>query len=424
MSEEITLHESDETPAIRFQRFRLVGIAGPAEGLEEVLGDQPLTIGRSKSADIRLDDKLVSRKHSSVEPDPRGYKVRDLGSANGTYLDGRRVEVAFLEPGAVVRVGDSEFKFTSEDVTLGRRPAGEEVLPGVLGRSKAMRDLADQVKKLGPVDLPVLIHGESGTGKELLARNLHAEGARPDGPYVVVDCTLLTGEHLRSELFGHVKGAFTGADKDRAGAFARAHGGTLFLDEVGELPLDLQPHLLRVLEQGEIRPLGGEESQQVSVRVVAATHRDLKARVSEDLFRQDLYYRLSALSVEVPPLRARGDDVMLVAERLLPEGARLDESARKALLNHPWPGNVRELRNTLQRAAALAGNRLIRPEDLALDAGHGQPLEAPGETLETLEARAIQEALAACDGNRKEAAKRLGIARSTFYSKLKKLGLD
>ncbi len=418
---------------IRLRQGRIAVVEGPSRGAERLLGDVPLVIGRDPGADLRLEDAAVSRRHLAIETRGEAYAVRDLGSRTGTFLGARRVGDAELADGDRIRVGDSLLEFRAETSEVPVGEAGPEGFEGLLGRSPAMRELFGLIATVAPLDLSVLLLGESGTGKEGLARALHSRSSRSGGPYQVVDCTLLSGDHLRSELFGHRRGAFTGAEVDRPGAFARADGGTVFLDELGELPLALQPTLLRVLETGEVRPLGSDDPCRVSVRVVAATSRDLASMVAAGSFRRDLWYRLSGVTVTVPALRDRGEDAALLAEHFLPPGARMSRWARQAVLTHGWPGNVRQLRFAVERAAALAGGRLVEAADLGLGDGtpeaagavHGAGSMPTGPSdLEAVESEAIRRALEAARGNRSLAARRLGIARSTLYEKLKRLGLD
>lgn len=422
-----TIHELDQPLEIR--QLRLEGVRGPAAGSFAILGDRPIFLGRERGLEFRLDDPKASRRHARVYLERGRVKVEDLNSANGTFLDGHRIDRGELRPGAKLRIGASEFVLRDATRGIGGAKGPFERL-GILGRSKAMQALEKTLGKFAQSELPVLLEGESGSGKEALALAVHRLSPRAPGPYVVVDCTLLSPEHLRSELFGHVKGAFTGAEKDRAGAFVRAQGGTLFLDEIGELPLDLQPQLLRVLESQEVRPLGAGSAQKVSVRVVSATHRNLAAKVQDKSFREDLFYRLGALHARVPALRERLEDLEVLARHFLGELA-LEPDALEALKAQPWPGNVRQLRHCLERARVLSEGRSLTAQDLAFDSTPGTPLAKPdtplapeAATLQDLEVQAIQEALRAAGGNRKEAARRLGIARSTFYSKLKKLGLE
>ena len=405
---------------LRLRQARLVVLEGPDRGAERLLGDVPLVVGREPGLDLALRDPSVSRRHLVIEPRERGYRVRDLGSRGGTWMGERRIGDADLAAGDRVRAGETLLGFEAAVTELPAPPSAAGRFEGILGESPVMRRLFGLLEKVAPLDLSVLLLGESGTGKEGLARALHARSHRAGHAYEVVDCTLLAGDHLRSELFGHTRGAFTGATADREGAFVRAAGGTVFLDELGELPLDLQPSLLRVLEQGEVRPLGCDQVRTVSVRVVAATSRDLPAMIDAGTFREDLFYRLSGVTLEVPPLRERGHDVVLLAEAWLPPGKRLSRWAREALAAYPWPGNVRQLQHVLQRAGALAAGELVEPVDLGLERA---PAAAPA-ALEDVEAAAIRAALEAARGNRTLAAERLGIARSTLYEKIRRLGLD
>lgn len=407
-------------PRLKIQRVRLEVVSGPDRGRAVDLGDRPVLVGRSDEADLVLDDPTTSRRHLEVFPDGDGYRLRDLGSRAGTRIGARKVVEVELAPGDRIQLGDSELCFQAEPAELPAPPSASGRFGTLIGESEAMRRLFGLLETVAPLELSVWLRGETGTGKEGLARALHDLGRRRGSPYEVVDCALLDGDHLRSELFGHVKGAFTGAATDRVGAFERASGGTLVLDEVGELPLDLQPTLLRALEQGEVRPLGADEVRRVSVRVVAATHRDLEAMVREGSFRADLLFRLSGVVLDVPPLRDRGDDVLLLADHFLPSGWRFSPAARAALRSHGWPGNVRELSNVVHRGAALAGDSDIEPADLGLAPG----VEAPEDLLARREVDAIREALRRVGGNKTQAAAILGIARSTLYEKIRLYGLD
>jgi two-component system NtrC family response regulator len=308
---------------------------------------------------------------------------------------------------------------------------------GLVGESPALRAAIDRMARLAPGGLPVLILGESGTGKELAARWLHRASARSGGAFVAVNCAALSETLLLSDLFGHARGAFTGADRDRKGVFETAHGGTVFLDEIGDLPLTAQGMLLRVLQEGEIRRLGESAPRKVDARVLAATHRDLGRMVEEGSFRRDLYYRLRVGCVELPPLRDRGEDVLLLADHFLSRSpspspsqspARLSRQARARLLSHRFPGNVRELQNVLAVAAALAGGGLIEPGHLEL------PSESPSEDrssessyhrqVEALRRRLVLEALEKHGGNRVEAARELGVSRQGLSYLIRQLGLD
>ncbi|WP_200181971.1 sigma 54-interacting transcriptional regulator [Ectothiorhodospira mobilis] len=307
----------------------------------------------------------------------------------------------------------------------GAREGGDAV--SLVGRSAALRGLMDMVDRVAATQATVLLLGESGVGKERVAEYLHRRSRRAAGPLVVVDCSTLGEALIEAELFGYEKGAFTGADRRKTGLFEAAHGGTLFIDEVGEMPLALQSKLLRALETARIRRVGGTDYIDVDVRVVAATHRDLAAMVTDGAFRQDLYYRLSAFPVRIPPLRERREDILPLAEHFLRQadgGARhlpLEGAVAAALQGHDYPGNVRELKNIVTRAAILAGDGPLRPEHFAVpgaDGGRGG--EAPSRRGR-LDAGRIRAALDACDGHRGEAARRLGVSERTLYRYLRRL---
>ncbi|MFP5288004.1 MAG: sigma 54-interacting transcriptional regulator, partial [Thermoanaerobaculia bacterium] len=308
-------------------------------------------------------------------------------------------------------------------------PVPEERAPdGVVGESPALQAALERVARLAPGNLPVLVLGESGTGKELAARRLHRASARAAAPFVAVNCAALSETLLLSDLFGHVRGAFTGADRDRKGVFETAHGGTVFLDEIGDLPLVAQGMLLRVLQEGEVRRQGESTVRRVDVRVVAATHRDLARMVAEGTFRQDLYYRLKVGTVELPPLRDRGGDILLLADRFLErrngKGARLSREARARLLAHPWPGNVRELQNVLAAAAALAGGAVIGPEHLELPEIESSPEGSYHQQVEAFRRRLIVQALVRFEGRQAETARFLGITPQALSYSIRRLRID
>ncbi len=299
---------------------------------------------------------------------------------------------------------------------------------GLLGESAVLRAALDRAERFARGALPVLVLGESGSGKELVARRIHDRGTRAGQPFVAVNCAATTETLLSSDLFGHARGAFTGADRERRGVFETAHGGTVFLDELGDLPLSAQGMLLRVLQEGEVRRLGESLPRRVDVRVICATHRDLAAMTRRGEFRQDLYYRLKVATVSLPPLRERGDDVLLLGRRFLAAwrpGLRISPAARDVLLRHDWPGNVRELRNVLEAAAALCDGELLLPEHLDLPAGTAARRGAANYHLEVdaLRRRLIEESLAASGGRRAEAARRLGLSRQALSYLLRQLGL-
>jgi len=310
---------------------------------------------------------------------------------------------------------------------------------GIIGESAAMRDVFELMRKVAPARAPVLITGETGTGKELVARGLHRASPRADGPFVAVNCAALPEALLESELFGHVKGAFTDARTANPGLFVNASGGTLFLDEIGELPAPLQAKLLRALQSRTVRPVGGHEEIPFDARLVTATNRDLDTMVEVGEFREDLFYRIHVIRIELPPLRARGGDILLLAGHFLNLNAALgDEPARtishgaaRRLLEYPWPGNIRELENAIERGVTLATGP-IELDDLPARVREWAPSHVlvaasdPEElvTLKTMEERYIRRVFAATSGNRTRAARVLGIDRKSLYRKMQRLGLE
>jgi transcriptional regulator with GAF, ATPase, and Fis domain len=348
-----------EGGASRAERVKLkvIVLSGPDEGREAPI-EGTVTIGADEGCQLVLTDRAVSRKHLTLGVDGSTVIVRDLGSRNGTFLGGARIKEAEISVGAVLTVGQSSLAVQPRWHVREVAPSAKKRFGEVVGESLGMREIFAVLERVAPTDVTVLIEGESGTGKELFARSIHAASARKEKPYVVFDCGAVPGELAESELFGHKRGAFSGAVADRAGAFVQADGGTICLDELGELPVDLQPKLLRVLETGEVKPVGADKPRKVDVRVIAATNRDLHAEARRGRFRSDLLYRLEVVRVRVPPLRQRPEDVPLLVERLLEGKLRDGDSVTgdnlKKLVAYGWPGNVRELRNTLTRAVALA----------------------------------------------------------------------
>jgi len=326
----------------------------------------------------------------------------------------------------------------SRELELVRRDHARLVATGanrMLGNGVAMRGLLQMIRQVAATDTTVLIQGESGTGKELVARALHEGSRRRARPFVAVDCGALQANLLASEMFGHVRGAFTGADSARQGLFQAAHLGTLFLDEIGNLPLDLQARLLRALQERRVRPIGGNAEREVDVRVVAATNRDLARSVADGSFREDLYYRVAVVTLQVPPLRDRREDVALLVEhfaraaaaRLGKAEVRFAPSAMARLEAYGWPGNVRELANVVERAVIMATDRVVRDVDLPQPARRGSPSNGSVETLDAALARAEREAIRRAlsrSRSKAEAARALGISRRALYDKLARLGLE
>ena len=379
-----------------------------------LLGTRGLVLGSSNSADVRVRDRTVSKQHCEISVVGRGVAVRDLGSTNGTFVGGARVREAACMEGTTIAIGQTTLVCVAADVEEEDELA--DPLPGVAGSSKAMRKLAAQVRRLACLSAPVLIAGETGVGKELVARALHTEGPRSVDAFVAMNVAALPRELVESELFGHERGAFTGAFARRVGAFTEAEGGTLFLDEIGELPIDAQPKLLRALDGYEVRRVGSAGSgRRATARVVVATHVPLQENVRRGTFRRDLFHRLEVFVVDVPPLRERPGDVLPIARFILTQqeneiGKReLTPAAVAQLASHDWPGNVRELRNVLCRAADLA--RSARWLDAAVV---DKALRRPQRTSVELTPELAREALDRHGGNMSAAARAAGVPRTTF----------
>jgi transcriptional regulator with GAF, ATPase, and Fis domain len=337
-------------------------IEGPDRGRSIDLYPGRVTVGRGEDNDLRLTDHQVSRRHCELEVTRETVRLCDT-SRNGTFVNGVRISVVTLEPGMKVRLGDTLLAFRER---VEEDAAKADSFGDLVGTSVAMRDALATLRCIAPTRLTCLLQGETGTGKELAARALHERSTYGAGPLVVIDCGAVSESLIEDKLFGHERGAFTGALNDARGAFEAANGGSVFLDEIGELPLGIQPKLLRVLERREVIRLGAHRSIPLDVRVIAATHRDLQAMVAAGQFREDLYYRVSESSVWLPPLRERPEDIELLARHLIERDwsapIKLERDALAYLERHAWPGNVREMRNVLRRACALAGQAPLDAE--------------------------------------------------------------
>ncbi len=383
----------DKRPSRRvLKRSKLVVVDGPDAGSECVIEKERITIGRSVICDLVLEDKAVSGTHVEIVATEKGMLLRDLDSTNGCYLGSSRIKEVWMMPGTNIRVGQSVLRFELATGNVEFDLSKEDRFDKLIGRSVRMREIFAALQKIATTDLTVLIRGETGTGKELVARALHMHSKRSSHPLVVQDCSAIPKDLVESTLFGHEKGAFTGANDRFRGSFEQADGGTIFLDEIGELDLALQPKLLRVLENREIKRVGGDRTVSVNVRVVAATNRDLRQMVNDGTFREDLYYRLSVAQVELPALRERPEDVELLVQNFLEDFCRRNPTERSEnqfsiapdamdrLKSYPWPGNVRELKNTIERAASLADHTELTVRDLMPASQKTPAVSMPGGT--------------------------------------------
>ena len=430
-------HGSGESFA-EFPRQALVLTAPDGSRVETSVGLRHVRIGTDPDCELVSNDGSVSRVHAEVRLEPTGVVVRDCQSKNGLYAGEVRVFEVALAPGQSLKLGRSTLTLAP--------PQGIERVPlsttahfgEALGSSPAMRAVFETLRRAAQTDIPIVLLGESGTGKELLARGVHDASLRAQAPFVVFDCGAVAPSLVEAELFGAIKGAYTGADRDRVGLLEAAHGGTLFLDEIGELPLELQARLLRALESKQVRPLGSNAYRKADARVVAATHRDLRARVKAGSFREDLYFRLAVATVDVPPLRDRKDDIPLLVEHFLarqqpPKSlAELPPNALQLLSSHDWPGNVRELWNTVTRmvlfpqlGAQVIDARSTARLQQALDSVAHLPLrEARELVVQEFELTYLVHKLKEHQDNVSAAARAMGVSRQFLYRLLTRHGLN
>jgi len=421
-------------------RCELVVIDGPDRGRAVPLREEAVAAGSGPGCALLLSDERVSARHLELSPagDSGQFIARDLGSTNGTLYEGSLVREVRVGVGATFRIGRSFLRIQPVARALHLPPSQSRRVGELVAESLAMREVFAVLELAARSDATVLLEGETGTGKELAARALHDLSPRKSGPFVAIDCGSLPETLLESELFGHVKGAFTGAAQSRTGAFMRAHRGTLFLDELTQISSAAQSRLLRVIEERRVRAVGADVEKEVDVRLVAATGSDLSARVAEGSFRPDLFFRLSVIRLQLPPLRARREDLApIVAELLRRRGLAAGpiEGPNADLLRaHSWPGNVRELRNAIDRALALSpGARSFAQLDLSLEPIGGEEAvgirsdlpfsEAKEAVLHAFEARYLRDVLARCEGNISAAARASGVDRKHLRSLLRRHGL-
>lgn len=430
--------------ALLVQKAKLLLISGPERGREVLVDKDVFTIGAGAQNDLILRDDAASRRHCEIRQQESGVLLRDLGSTNGTVVQGVRVCEVYLTQGVEFQVGQTRLVFCPLPETVSCPLSPRESFGRLNGRSTAMRRVFHVAETYARADIPILIQGETGTGKELLAEAIHAHSPRRKGPFAVIDCGALAKGVIESELFGHAKGSFTGAGVERMGAFEQAQGGTVLLDEIGELELELQPKLLRVLEKKEVRRVGSNTVRPVDVRILAATNRNLEREVREGRFREDLYYRLSTVKIELPPLRQRREDIPLLVDCILRE---LTGSADPAawpdfdrslpwFRQHDWPGNARELRNVVEMAVCGTRDRMDLGAFLALGrmraevpGGGSAPApelpfkEAKGLLVDQFERDYVAKLLERNGGNISRAAREARIERAYLQRLVRKHGL-
>ena len=445
MSESPTQHTAQlytdaATGQLRERHFRVAVVRGPDQGQERTLDTGTTLVGTHPNNDLVLTDKTVSRYHLELQVKSDGIKVTDLDTTNGTKLGGTRIGSITVTGASKLRLGKTtEIQLIPDDENVDVPAFLSDRFGSVLGTSNCMRDMFALLQRVATTDATLLMEGETGTGKEAIAESVHRASHRANAPFVVVDCGAIPKDLIQSELFGHIRGAFTGAHSDKTGLIEAANGGTLFLDEIGELDIELQPQLLRVLEKREVRKVGDTTARSVDIRVLAATNRDLRQMVREGTFREDLYFRLAVVRAAVPPLRDRRDDIPALvshfASRAGGEGFAVPPTMMDELCNYDWPGNVRELRNVVERALSLGTTGL--PAHRATTAG-GSPIapaptddmldlpfkEAKGQLIEGFERAYLTHLLGKHRGNISRAAADAGIDRNYIHRLVKKYGIE
>lgn len=445
----------DHVTTLTLPKSKLMVVTDGIPQRDFVVTKDTIRIGTGQENELVLNDDTVSRVHAEILKTKDGYLIRDLNSTNGTFVGNVKVKEVFLTASSIIRVGKTKIRFTPQDELIDIYPSKKSRFGDIIGQSLEMRKIFGILEKIAPTNVTVVIGGETGTGKELVARAIHDHSKRAKSPFVVFDCGAVAENLIESELFGHEKGSFTGATNARQGAFEIADGGTIFLDEIGELSLDLQPKLLRVLETGEIKRVGADRPKKVNVRVVCATHRNLKEMVSQGLFREDLYFRLSVVPVYLPPLRKRQEDIPLLVEHFVKMGQAEDSESevtgitpevKKVFEEFHWPGNIRELKNAIDRGFSFAESDLIDvahlPDYLKDSGGHtgvresslgsstreldaSLPFkEAKEKWVENFEKDYLIKILKNNDLNISKAAKEAGIDRKSIQRLLKKYGLN
>lgn len=421
---------------VSYSKIRVSVAQGPDQGVSREIVSDTLSVGSSAENDLALNDSTVSRRHCSISPVESGVRIRDEGSTNGVFISGMRVYDLVVTSTVQVHLGSTVLSIEPLAEVVSREQATGERFGDLLGRSSRMRELFADLARIAPSDVTVLVEGETGTGKELVAESIHQASSRAEQPFVVFDCSAVAPTLVESELFGHERGAFTGAITSRPGVFEQAHGGSIFLDELGELPKDIQPKLLRVLERRQVRRLGSQRTIPIDVRLIAATNRHLFSEVQRGNFREDLYFRLSTAQVRIPPLRDRMDDLPLLVEHFLGRIGSLTElesipqTVWAMFKAHRWPGNVRELWNAVQRFTVTPEKVLQQPppdHDLAEakgsvpPGGELRPLRvARRDAGDAFEREYLERLLARTGGNVSRAAAIAEVSRQMIQKLMRK----
>lgn len=430
MEPTVRLPSSNE---LRLDGFSLTVVEGPDAGAKLRAPTSEISVGTAPGNDLVLRDPTVSRHHFSTAATPQGFLLRDLGSSNGTWIGDARIVQGYIKDGARVRIGRTTLRIEQLDEDICEVLSADERFGSLLGGSDAMRRIFAALPKLANSDSTVLLEGETGTGKGVLAAAIHEASPRGTGPFVVLDCTAIPPTLIESELFGHVKGAFTGAATDRAGAFEQARDGTIFIDEIGELPLDMQPKLLRALEERTVKRVGGNQRIKIDARVISATNRDLRVEVNRGSFRPDLYYRLNVVRLQIPPLRERIGDIERLVRHFHNEIAPdrpISEGMLAFFRRQSWPGNIRELRAAVERTILL--------DDPAFMALEHEPVKSTGQddldldipfrvakehAANAWEERYVRALMAKAKGNLSEAARLARTDRGYLRTLLRKHGV-
>ena len=435
---QVTTLLDQAAPFTRLSGGQLLVISGPDRGESAPVDAAAVTVGSNPACTLTLTDKTVSRQHLEAQWTQAGLLLRDAGSTNGCFFEGSRFRELTVQFGAEFKVGRTVLKFVPHEEAVEPELSESHAFGSLVGQDQKMRRLFALLTDIAATEATVIIEGETGTGKELVAEEIHNHSKRTDRPFVVFDCGSVPHDLIESSLFGHVKGSFTGAVADRQGAFAEANTGTVFLDEIGELQLDLQPALLRVLDKRAVRKVGGNQYEKVNVRVVAATNRDLRQEVARKAFREDLYYRLAVIRITLPPLRERGADIPFLArhfvQKFSPPGQelRIRPEDMTRLQRHGWPGNVRELRNVLERACILRHDDSINLDEALTE--ESQPSlgirtdlpfkEAKGQLVEMFEREYIVDLMRRHQMNLSSAAREAQIDRKHLRELMRKYGLE